>query len=535
MSCRIAVPITSPSPPLEAQVRAAQSAGADLIELRVDAIGDVAAVEALLATPHAGRFILTIRSAAEGGHWDGDDADRIALYERLGLLLPGYIDVELATWRRSANLRQKLGLVCRRDGAAPTQTGLAGERPKNHLILSHHNWRETPPELDAIFDELASTPAAIIKGVFSARDARDALRILGALRRSAAARPTIALGVGPAGLATRVLARKFGAFLTFAAATAESASAPGQPLLADLLGRYHWGAIAPTTRVYGVVGWPVGHSRSPELHNAALAQAGIDGVYLPLPVLPDEPALGEFLDQLAAQPWLDFAGLSVTLPHKEHAYRWLLARGGARTPLAERCRAVNTLTQRMPPDGPPGWHGDNTDASAFATALAEASWAVGGLPLDASLANSSADVLGAGGIARAVAATLRDRGCRVMLYNRTESRAAALANELGCTHAPWDGRLERTGRIVVNCTSVGLTPHADETPLPAAALRGAAVVFDTIYTPPETRLLREARAAGCRTVSGVELFLRQAAAQFALWHGRAAPWSLWRAALGQPA
>lgn len=524
MTCRIAVPLTCATPPLPDQVRAARRAGADLVELRVDCIADVDAVESLLRGPRELPLILTIRAASEGGQWDGDDAERIALYERLGLLLPGYVDVELATWQRSANLRQKIELVCETAAPAPDAalpTVDPARRPKNRLILSHHNWRETPSDPATVLAELAATPAAVLKAVFHARDVRDSLRVLAALRDSAARRPTIALCMGAAGLMTRVLARKFGAFLTFAAPRDGAGSAPGQPSIDDLIHRLRWAQIGPQTRVYGVVGWPVEHSRSPLLHNLGMARDNIDGVYLPMPLLPDVAAFDAFMDFIAAADWLGLAGLSVTIPHKEHAFRWLRRHGGDVSPEATACGAVNTLIAPRRDSGRPTWRGENTDGLGALAALAEAGAA--DVP--------SADILGAGGAARAIVAALAAAGCRVTLYNRSLSRAAELAAAYGGIARPWEERTARQGELVINCTPLGMWPQVTESPLPPEAFRGLRFAFDTIYNPRVTRFLELAAAAGATPVSGVEMFIAQAAAQYRLWHACEPPLAEWRAAL----
>lgn len=502
----IAVPLVAADPPLAAQAAAARAAGATLLELRVDAIGDVAAVEQFLRQGSPLPCILTIRHPDEGGHWTGDEAERISLIERLGLLKPGYIDIELATWRRSANIRQKIGLVAR-TGAPGTD-----ERP-NQLIVSHHDFASTPVDLDAVFSDLAGTPAEIIKAVFSAGDATDALRVLRALQQWSGQRKVIALAMGAGGEVARILAGKFGAFLTFATLQDEHASAPGQPGLAALRELYRWDHIGPDTAVFGVVGWPVTHSKSPQLHNAGMTAAGRDGIYIRLPVKPTYAGFAALMDVIRRGPALDVRGLSVTIPHKEHALRWLDEHGQRVSELARRCGAVNTLT--CDDDGI--WDGDNTDAAGVLAALRTA-----GLD-DARLARSAVSVLGAGGAARAGVAALQSIGSRVTVYNRTRARAEALARELRCGVGDWSARPGDNADVLINCTSVGLWPKVEESPVPAGALRRGSVVFDTVYRPETTRLLADARDAGCAVVTGVEMFVAQAAAQFTKWHGVAAP------------
>lgn len=528
--CKIAVPIIHADAPLREQVADARAAGAELVELRVDMIGDAAAVEALLREPHEIPYILTIRSAAEGGRWDGDEAERISLIERLGLLRPGYVDVEWSTWRASANIRQKIGLVCDTDAGGESMH--ASRRARNKLILSHHDFEGTPADLSTLFADLAETPASVIKVATTARDATDALRMLEQLKQHAAARPTIAIAMGEAGLASRVLARKFGAFATFAAFSCQDGSAPGQPAVEQLRGLYRWDEIGQETRVYGVVGNPVGHSQSPAIHNAAMAADGVDGVYLPFPVNPAYEDFAVFADFASRNGWLDIGGLSVTLPHKQHALRWLEENAGVLEPAAGRIGAVNTLT--APPRSAnagkngtgelaAGWRGANTDAPGGLAALQTVQALQGG-----GLKGRRVRILGAGGAARALAAGLREFGCSITIHNRTAARGAALADVFGCLVGDWDERCGLDGEIVINCTTVGLWPDVDDSPMPAERLDPGCIVFDTIYNPRRTRLLREAEARGCTVVSGVEMFIAQAAAQYGLWHRRDAPHAIMR-------
>jgi len=519
----LAVPVASSTPPLAEQVRAARAAGAELVELRVDCLEDVAAVEALLARPRELPMIVTVRPAEEGGAWTGGEGDRIALLERLGLLNPGFIDLEYATWCRSANIRQKIGLVCALDrGSSPADCPAASQqRERNQLILSYHDFSGVPANLARVFDQLLDTPAGIIKVAVTADDSLDACRVLVELAARRTTRKIIALAMGAAGVATRVLARKFGAFLTFAALSPGTESAPGQLTVSELRQVYGWEAITADCQVYGVVGWPVAQSRSPHVHNAAMRADGIAGVYVPWAVRPGYAAFAAFMDYVVAHPELDVAGLSVTVPHKENARRWVEERGGHLTDRARYCGAVNTLTRRGA-----RWWGDNTDGVGAVAALEQSErirvcgWR--GLRVA---------VLGAGGAARAVVAALRERDCAVTVFNRTPERARRLAAELGCDWRPWDARGVWEGEVVINCTTVGMSPAVEESPLPDAALRPGMIVLDTVYSPPATRLLREARARGCETISGEAMFLRQAAAQYELWHGRAPAMDVMRRAL----
>jgi 3-dehydroquinate dehydratase/shikimate dehydrogenase len=345
----------------------------------------------------------------------------------------------------------------------------------------------------------------------------------------------IVLAMGEAGVPSRLLAGKFGAFLTFAALETGGGSAPGQPSLREFRELYRWDRIGPATALYGVIGFPVAHSRSPQLHNACFAAAGHDGLYLFMPVAPTYEALAAWLDGLvafdepqggraAAARRLDWRGCSVTIPHKENALRWALERGGTVDALARRIGAVNTLAR----DSAGRPTATNTDAPAAVQAVCAA------LGVDrAGLRGRRVLILGAGGAARALIVGFAECGCAVAVSNRTGPRAERLAAELHCRFVPWADRAGERADVLINATAAGMTPDVDGTPMPAEGLRPGALVFDTVYNPRATRLLREAEAAGCRVVGGMEMFLNQAAGQFALWTGRPAPAELMRATMGE--
>jgi shikimate dehydrogenase len=256
----------------------------------------------------------------------------------------------------------------------------------------------------------------------------------------------------------------------------------------------------------GVLGWPVAHSRSPAMHNAALAHLGIAGRYQLLPVPPEL-----FAETALALPGAGFAGANVTIPHKEAA----LALAHDRTPRARAIGAANTL--RFDAGG--AVHADNTDAPGLLAAI--------GAPV----AGRTALVLGAGGSARAAAWALREAGCaRVLVHNRTPERAARLARALGVEHVTGLPGAD----LLVNCTSVGLTTDVKELPLPADHLGEYATVVDLVPRPGGTALLAEAQARGVRTVDGLEVLVHQGALSFEAWTGRAAPLEVLRRAASHP-
>ncbi len=519
-----------------ADAAAARSAGADLVEYRIDSLfhgegdaeGDAGAIRLVRESPLP--CIVTCRSSAEGGSYDGDDSARVSLYEKLGTLdhPPRYIDVELATYTRSANLRQKVNLAVDHPGAA---RDLA-----TSLILSTHDFNGRPANLFKQMSALRDEPAARVhKIAYRARSLRDNLELFELLRERD--RPTIALGMGEFGLMSRVLAPKFGGLLTFASLRNSSATAPGQPTIAELLGLYRFSSITPATHLFGVIGWPVSHSRSPMVHNAGFEAAGRDAVYLPMPIAEGwEPFKATALEMLGT-PWLDFRGASVTLPHKEHLVRLARedsSRAWTIDPAAALAGAGNTLVV----DDVGACRVMNTDADAAGELLRTA--------LDGVLDGKTIGILGAGGAARGVAAGVLLRGGRVRLFARNQPRATALAEELGrAVGEPArmladaiDKILSRPCEAIVNCTPVGMLGGGAEAESPLTddqvkSLRPGTVIFDTVYNPPSTPLLRSAGVAGLPTITGVDMFVSQAAAQFEAWTAMKAPISLFRRVLAE--
>jgi 3-dehydroquinate dehydratase/shikimate dehydrogenase len=523
--------------------RAAKDAGADLVEFRVDAFfsgnegpdsGDeLEAIERLVRESPL-PCIVTCRPVLEGGHYRGTESARAALLERLasGDSPPAYIDVELLAYQGSAPLREKTDEAARR----------------STLILSTHDFHTRPPDLIRRVEGMLRAEACrVAKVAYRARSLRDNLELLdlvAELRASEAiggpGKPLIALGMGPFGLMSRVLAPKFEAFLTFASLRREAQTAPGQPVIGELLDLYRFRSISPTTKVYGVVGYPVEHSLSPLIHNAGFDAAPHDGVYLPMPVPPEYEHFKATMLAMIEHPQLDLAGCSVTIPHKEHLVRLAreaLDEGDDRwtlDDLSAACDAANTLRiRRDPRGGATSMLVANTDGAGIVGPLRDA------LGL---LEGQRVLVLGAGGTARSASAALALAGAEVSILNRTLDKGEALASMLRTR----TGRRVRAvsadeagaiaTRAIVHCTPLGMrgTEHAERSPISPDQLRELArvsraayaselVVMDCVYNPLQTPLLGHARDLGLRTIDGLRLFVAQAADQFRLWTGLPAP------------
>ena len=476
---KIAVTLTDASPEsLDAARRA------DLVELRLDHLG-ASALDGLLGR-FAGRAMVAFRRPRDGGA-----PSRAPESERVALLQSAARDA------RAAYVDFELDCV----EAIPRDR-------KAKIVVSHHDFERTPGEEDLldILARIEASGADVAKVVTTARSESDAFALYGLYRRSRGS--LVAFAMGEYGGPSRILALRLGAPFTFASVGSGREGAPGQMSLDEMLGLYRADRITVGTALYGVIGDPIAHSMSPAIHNAAFAELGIDAVYLPFRVSGD-PA--EFVRRMADEAGL--SGMSVTIPHKEG----VIAALDEIEPVAKRCGAVNTVAVRAGK-----LYGLNSDAAAACDSLEAA---CGG---KLALSGRAVVVLGAGGAARAIVHGLAARGARVFIVNRTRSRAEKLAAETGSTVASIEEVPPLGAGALVNATSVGMSPNTEESPVPRSCLRKGLVVFDTVYNPLRTRLLREAARAECLTVDGLEMFVGQAAVQFRLWTGREAPVELMR-------
>lgn len=334
--------------------------------------------------------------------------------------------------------------------------------------------------------------------------------------------PIIALSMGARGEISRLLAPKFGGFLTFGSLEAGEETAPGQPTIYDLLHVYHIRRVGRFTKVFGVIANPVGHSKSPLLHNAAMASVGFDGVYVPL-LVDDVARFFEVFDTP------DFAGFSVTIPHKQTVLPFC----HEIDEVAKAIGAVNNVVRRE--DGTRAAR--NTDWNACTSAIEDGLRAAEGDDgsSESPLKGRLLVVVGSGGSGRALAFGAKKRGATLVLADDNEVRAKELAAiwsestvPMADLQTPGGARMvaEKYGRhlapklpILAHMTPVGMAPNSCNSLFTREMLDGYALVFDAVYTPSRTVLLGEAEKAGCATVSGVEMFIRQATEQFVVFTG----------------
>ena len=459
-----------------AEHQALAQRGAQLVELRVDWLSRAPDVPRLLKdrpTP----VVVTCRRKQDGGRWMASEEQRQMVLRTAIVSGADYVDLE----RDIAKSIPRYG--------------------KTQRIVSHHDFESTPDNVEDLWAEMAEMNPDIIKLVTTAKSPSDCVRMLKLV--SAAKIPTIAFCMGEFGIPSRILCGKYGAPFTYAAVSAEREVAPGQLTMQQMTDIYRFDSINRETKVFAVIGDPIGHSLSPMLHNSAIRQIGINGVYIPIRVTRDQ--LSQMLDDFQ---WLDIQGYSVTIPHKEA----VLAKYPKCEEIVQQIGAANTLFQT-----PDGWQSDNTDFSAALDSLQLA------LGEGNSLEGKRVLMLGAGGVARAIGLGVTRHGAVLTITSRTAERSESLATTLQCRHIAWEDRGIEDADILINCTPVGMSPEVVDTPFSCDWLREDMIVFDTIYNPEETVLLKEAREHRCRTVSGLEMFVRQAAAQFSRFTGQPAP------------
>lgn len=436
----------------------------------------------------------TCRAKSEGGRFEGNDGERIALLCKARGRNDTFIDFEWSHWHSlSADLRSSLA-------------GGWEEASRTGLILSAHDFTSVPLHLTQLVEEmLAVRQASIVKIAFAGQSINDNFPALDLMHQRG--RRIITVCMGEAGLMSRVLAKKLGAAATYCSLSEDLPTAPGQLTLEQMLDIYRFSGISAATKVFGVIGCPVAHSMSPLLFNHWFRRHGIDAVYLPLQVDEHEQTLRSFLDGCVRRPWLNVGGFSVTLPHKTAARQWVGSGAGAS---AARTDAVNTLAF-TPGRKPTGY---NTDSEAAIDSITNA------LGCDRpDLKGLSIDVLGSGGAARAVVAGLQACGCHVTVFGRSADRTRALARAFDAQPRPWNDRAARRGEVLINCTSIGMWPDVDETPMPPGSFAGCRLVLDVVYNPLQTRLMADTDAAGATTLGGLDMFVRQAARQLEYWTG----------------
>lgn len=474
-----------------AEYQAMAERGADLVELRVDALITVVDFKRLLRDRPC-PAIVTCRRPQEGGSYKRTEQERLILMRTAVFEKADYVDLEF-------DIAKKIP----RYGSTKR-------------IISYHNFKETPADLQAIYDEAAQLDPDIIKICTMANNQSDNVRMLQFVKQTTI--PTVGFCMGEYGIPSRVLCGAYGAPFTYCCPDAESSAAPGQIPFDVMKNLYQFNEITERTPVYGVVADPVAHSMSPLIHNSAFAETEMDKVYLPFRVAVDQ--IGDFVNNIA--PQLNVKGLSVTIPHKESVIPFL----EEPSPAVKRIGACNTIV----------WKegrklGFNTDYQASMDAISGIfGWQEpleivttaehpDGICSSLPLAGKTALVLGAGGVGKALAIGLKLRGATLVLSDVDQLRADSLANKIQAQSVAWEKRGELRPDLIVNCTPAGMHPNVDATPYDPAWLQSPKPgqtlgAFDCVYNPESTLFLKNAQKAGWKIATGLDMFVGQAKIQF---------------------
>ena len=493
---RVCISLCEPTVAALKRAIAAAAEVCDLIEVRLDCLDpletETGSITRLLQETTCDS-ILTFRPSQEGGRRALDDETRQAFWSD-AIFSASFGDVELDLAEKFNN----------------SETTASLPIDWSRTICSHHDFGRMPAKLDQIYDRMCRTPARVLKIAVQANDAIDCLPIFQLLQRARAdGREMIAIAMGAAGVATRILGPSRGAFLTYASFEGEAPTAPGQISARDLRDVYRIEKIDRQTEIFGLIGFPVSHSVSPLMHNAAFAERTMNAVYLPFEVHDVKAFLRRMIHPRTREMDWNIRGLSVTAPHKFAVMDYL----DWIDPQALAIGAVNTIVI----DGDT-LRGYNTDAHAFIDALEGMFGGCGGL------AFARCAVIGAGGGASAALWALKQAKADATIFARSAARASALSKRfdvplMNLEDAQFDGY-----DVVINATPLGgAGQFENETPATAPQFRGARLAYDLVYNPFETRFLREASAAGCDTLEGFSMLVTQAEEQFTLWTGAVAP------------
>ena len=455
--------------------------GHRFLELRLDMLDDPAAGVVLLdrigeSNPQM-MVLATCRRTEAKGEFEGTIAEQQQILESAIEAGARLVDVEIETAEQKPEILTELA-----EGA--------------RVVLSYHDF-ETCPPLAPVLARLRKHPADIYKIAVTAAKPSDNCELLGLLQEAGDQTGLVTLAMGEIGVASRILSPARGALFTFAAPDGAPGTAPGQVTATRMRDLYQAHKRSAFTKVYGVIASPVAHSLSPALHNRAFRRRRLNACYVPFRV--DQGQLGDFLE-LAR--FLDLQGFSVTIPHKQAILEHL----DEIDPLSERIGAVNTVHNRGGK-----LYGSNTDIAGVVNPLEKRMKIEGSRVL----------VVGAGGAARAAVFALADKGAAVSVAARKPEQARALADAAGVTAIPWNALAGQSFDALIQSTPVGMHPNEGDTLFPGGIPAG--LVFDMVYNPLETTLLRHARQQGKQTIQGLEMFLEQAVAQFELWTGARAP------------
>ncbi|MBW2979965.1 shikimate dehydrogenase [Candidatus Woesearchaeota archaeon] len=458
---------------------------ADIIELRADFIRDISINNLKSIIKKSKKpLIVTVRKRSEGGKFSGSEEKRINLLKKAIELSADFVDIELSSGTKAISQLKKLS-------------------KKTKIIVSHHNFKKTP-DLNSIYSKIKKTNCDVIKIAAFAQSIDDNIKVFDIIKKANKdKKKIIALCMGVNGELSRILSPALGAFLTFGSLKKGKESAPGQIEAKTLKEIYRVNRLK-NPKIYGLVANPVAHSKGFLIHNKSFEKLKLNSIYVNF--------LVENINSFIKNFKKIVSGLSITIPHKRAVIRSLdkIER------TAKNIGAVNTIVVK---NGK--LIGSNTDMSGAINAIKEKT----------TIKNKKVLMIGAGGVARAVVFGIKQEQGDLIIVNRTVEKAKKLSKELDCDYGPLS-MLKGIDNvdILINCTSIGMHPAVNKTPINKKLLKKImkknAVVFDTVYNPLETKLLKDSKSIGCKTIRGVDMFVNQAAAQFNLWTNKKAPLNL---------
>jgi len=462
---------------------------ADIAELRVDCLDPDERLYIRRFPELAGLpVILTIRRDIDGGYFSGGEGARVKLLAN-GL---AYAKADSRYNYAYVDIEEDFDVPSLEEAARTFGT---------RIIRSFHDLNGVISDIPSKMKSMQRSGDEIIKVALAAKSTKDVLNVFEA-SKTVTAQDKIVICMGHYGIYSRILAERFGSFLTYSSALGEVevAGGPGQMDVRELSEMYRFGKISKKTKVYGIVGYPLKASVSPWFFNTVFGLENTDSVYVPFPA-------DSIKDLLELAQKLEVMGLSITVPYKELVIPFLAKRSAA----VQSIGACNTLYR-----SDDGWIGENTDCTGFSTSLL-------GFLNKKNLKHIKITVIGAGGVARSVASEIHRLGGKALIINRTVHKARNLAMKYNFR---WGGLPQNEGDsqgleqiykyndIIIQTSSVGMEGYEAKDPLEHYTFNGKERVMDLIYTPAVTPFLKRAMAAGCKTINGYDMVIRQACLQY---------------------
>ncbi len=445
----------------------------DLYEIRYDLADNLDLKKILSAVKKP--LLITNRKKDEGGNFSGTESERISVLKEAIKLGADYIDIEFSSGKQAIEELKKL-------------------KGRTKIILSYHNFKEIPENLDAIYSQLEKEKCGIIKIVTFANSINDNLKIFNLLERHKAKKNLIAFCMSECGQISRILGLIKGSLMTYASISEGKESAPGQITAKALKEIYKADKLNSQTRIFGLVGNPVSESKGYLIHNKCFQKMSMNNVYVNFLV---DDAKSFFKGYKGF-----FSGLSVTMPHKREVMKYLDEIDNS----AKKLSAVNTIIVK---NGK--LIGYNTDVYGAIHAIKDKTEIMGKTVL----------MLGAGGVARAIAYGIIEEKGNLFVTDIDGKKAGEFCREFNCKYVQIADRKNIKCDIFINATPVGMFPNINASPIEEDFLKKEMIVFDVVYNPRETKLLETAKKRGCKVVYGQDMFIYQAVKQFELWTGKA--------------